>query len=363
MTLPSGKRAAARRPRPPDGRARRARRRGQALVEFALIVPILLFMLVIAIDFGRLFFSYIQINNAAREGAAYAMYSPTDVATITSRAQQETNAQKQSGESAINVTTACVDQAGTTIACSLATGGPGAGNRITVSVNEDFTFLTPMVGGFFGGGLEMDASATSVVTDYAPSSGGTPPGPCSLPVASFTVVVTSGLSVIANPSSSTPDSGICSISGFNWTWGDPSDPANEEPGEATSKAHTFLAAGTYTITLEVTNQAGSDTASRLVTVPEAPPPTCTAPTANFTFTTQGNGANKTWTYTDTSTVADTVNCPITAWLWTFTDQGGLQSNAQFPTPVQYGGNPNAQHPVTLIVTNAGGSASITKSTP
>jgi PKD repeat protein len=362
MTLPSGKRARARL-RPPAGRTRRGRRRGQALVEFALIVPILLFMLVIAIDFGRLFFSYIQINNAAREGAAYAMYQPTDTATITARAEQETNAQGQAGESTILVSTACADQAGTSIACSVATGGPGAGNRITVSVSEAFTFLTPLISGFFGGALQMDASATSVVTDYAPSSGGVPPGPCSLPVASFTVVITSGLSVLVDPSASTPGSGVCSISGYNWTWGDPSDPENLESGEATGNDHTYLAAGTYTIELEVTNQAGSDTAAQIVTVPEAPPPTCTAPTANFTFTTSGNGSNKTWTYADTSTVADPVNCPISAWLWTFTDQGGLQSNAQFPAPVQYGGNPNALHSVTLTVTNDGGSTTITKDTP
>ncbi|MDO8484628.1 MAG: TadE/TadG family type IV pilus assembly protein [Candidatus Limnocylindrales bacterium] len=362
MTLLPGQRAPAR-SRPVLGRLHRARHRGQALVEFALIVPVLFFLLVIAIDFGRLFFSYIQINNAAREGAAYAMYKPTDLATITSRAEQETNAQGQAGENAIAVTTACADQSGTSIACSLATGGPGPGNRIAVNVSEAFTFLTPMISGLFGGDLQMDASATSVVTDYAPSSGGVPPGPCALPVASFTVVITSGLSVLADPSASTPGSGVCSISGYNWTWGDPSDPDNEEPGEATSKDHTYLAAGTYTIELEVTNQAGSDSAAQLVTVPEAPPPTCTAPTANFTFTTSGNGSNKTWTYSDTTTVADPVNCPITAWLWTFTDQGGLQSNAQFPAPVKYGGNPNALHSVTLTVTNDGGSDTITKSTP
>ena len=362
MTPPSGQRARAR-SRPLFGRPARRARHGQALVEFGLILPVLLFLFVIAIDFGRLFFSYIQINNAAREGAAYGMYKPTDTATITSRAQLETNAQAQRGENAITVATACTDSAGMTIACSAATGGPGAGNRITVYVNEAFTFLTPLIGGFFGGNLQMTASATSVVTDYAPSSGGVPPGTCPLPVASFTVVITTGLSVVADPSGSTPDSGVCSISGYNWTWGDPSDPTNEEPGEATSKGHDYLAAGTYTIELEVTNQAGSDTAAQLVTVPEAPPPTCIAPNANFTFTTSGNGANKTWTYTDTSTVADPVNCPITAWLWTFTDQGGLQSNAQFPTPVKYGGNPNAQHPVTLTVTNDGGSSTITKSIP
>ncbi|MEX0710414.1 MAG: PKD domain-containing protein [Chloroflexota bacterium] len=324
-------------------------------MEFGLILPVLLFLFVIAIDFGRLFFSYIQINNAAREGAAYGMYKPTDIAVITTRAEQETNAQAQRGENAIVVTASCVDSAGTAIDCSAATGGPGAGNRITVNVDEPFTFLTPVIGGFFGGNLQMSASATSVVTDYAPSSGGVPPGPCPLPVASFTVIVTSGVTVYADPSASTPDSGVCTLSGYYWTWGDPSDPDNEETGQATGNGHTYLAPGTYTIELLVTNQAGSDTASQLVTVPAGPgPPTCTPPTPWFTFTSSG----KTRTYTDASTVADPVNCPITDWLWTFTDLGGLQSNAQNPAPVTYSNN--SAHPVTLQVTNAGGTTTVTR---
>lgn len=356
MTLESGRRLRARL-RPPAGHARRARRRGQALVEFALIVPILLFLLVIAIDFGRLFFSYIQINNAAREGAAAGMSAPTGLVAITARAQQETNAQAQRGESPITVTTSCVDQAGVPIACSLATGGAGSGNRITVNVNEPFTFLTPLIGGFFGGSLQMNASATSVITDYAPSSGGTPPGPCGLPVASFTVAVTSGLTVFADPAASTPDSGVCAISGYNWKWD--SDPLNDSVGSATGDSHTYGSAGTYTIELEVTNQAGSATTTRNVTVPAGPPPpVCALPTANFTWTTTGNGANKKYTYTDTSTVADPVNCPITDWLWTF--DGGLQSNSPNPAEFSYGNNSN--HPVTLRVTNAGGNASVTKNT-
>ena len=58
---------------------------------------------------------------------------------------------------------------------------------------------------------------------------------------------------------------------------------------------------------------------------------CTKPTANFTWTTGGQ-SNKTYTYRDASTVADPVNCPITDWLWTFTDCGRRQSNAQNPAP-------------------------------
>ena len=52
--------------------------RGQAVVEFALILPVFLLLLLIAVDFGRLFFTYIQLNNTAREGAAYAAAQPDD---------------------------------------------------------------------------------------------------------------------------------------------------------------------------------------------------------------------------------------------------------------------------------------------
>jgi Flp pilus assembly protein TadG len=51
----------------------RSDRRGQALVEFALAAPIFLFLMFAIIDFGRYVY-YVQIlNNAAREGARYAI--------------------------------------------------------------------------------------------------------------------------------------------------------------------------------------------------------------------------------------------------------------------------------------------------
>ena len=48
------------------------RERGQALVEMALLLPILLLITMGAIDFGRLYFAYTSIANAAREGAMCA---------------------------------------------------------------------------------------------------------------------------------------------------------------------------------------------------------------------------------------------------------------------------------------------------
>jgi len=51
---------------------RRNRPAGQALVEFALIIPVLLFIIIGIIDLGRAFHAYIAITNASREGARYA---------------------------------------------------------------------------------------------------------------------------------------------------------------------------------------------------------------------------------------------------------------------------------------------------
>lgn len=333
----------------------RPRSRGQAVVEFALIFPVFLLVLVMAVDFGRLFFTHIQIHNAAREAAAAGARQPTNNVQMANAADQETNAQAQRGENAVTVGATCADSFGATIACSAATGGGGPGNTITVTISEPFTFFTPLINGFFGNNLQLNASATAAITDYAPSSGGTPPGACSLPSASFTVIITAGRTIFADPSGSSPKSGVCTISGYNWDWGD----GITDVGTATGDAHTYAADGTYTITLEVTNQAGPKVTTNPVTVPVGPPPpTCAKPVANFTFTTTGNGANKIYTYKDASTVADPVNCPLTDWLWTFSN--GLQSNAQNPAPFKYGNNSN--HPVTLTVTNAGGSNSITKNT-
>ena len=51
------------------------RLRGQALVEFALVLPLLLVLILGAMDLGRMFYAKIVITNAAREGAYYMAYN------------------------------------------------------------------------------------------------------------------------------------------------------------------------------------------------------------------------------------------------------------------------------------------------
>jgi Flp pilus assembly protein TadG len=50
--------------------------RGQTLIEFALVIPIVIFMITVFIDLGRAVFYYASLDNAAREGTRYAIVNP-----------------------------------------------------------------------------------------------------------------------------------------------------------------------------------------------------------------------------------------------------------------------------------------------
>lgn len=73
----------------PQPNSRRAR--GQSLVEFALVVPVVLSLLVIAIDLGRAMSAYNQVGGMAREGAFYGSLHPDDDDGITAAALAESS--------------------------------------------------------------------------------------------------------------------------------------------------------------------------------------------------------------------------------------------------------------------------------
>ena len=60
------------------------RSRGQSLVEFALVLPIIMLLTLAALDFGRIYLGYINIQNMARIAANFAADNPdawTEAAT------------------------------------------------------------------------------------------------------------------------------------------------------------------------------------------------------------------------------------------------------------------------------------------
>jgi len=51
-------------------------RKGQSIVEFAIIFPLLIFMLLVLFDLGRAVLDYSILNNAVREGTRFAIVQP-----------------------------------------------------------------------------------------------------------------------------------------------------------------------------------------------------------------------------------------------------------------------------------------------
>lgn len=70
----------ARRP-PPEAGQRRSLRRGSATLEFAILLPILMTVALLCVDFGRFVHTYIAVTNAARAGAGFGSFHPVIPAT------------------------------------------------------------------------------------------------------------------------------------------------------------------------------------------------------------------------------------------------------------------------------------------
>lgn len=140
----------------PSPRTRRARSRGQSLAELALVLPVILLIVMLALDFGRAFFSWVTITNASRVGASYAATNPTDAypnATYTGRLNQElTTNQICPLTGSTNPTFLDGPDAGT------ATTNYGDSARVSVQCN--FKILTPIVGAVLSNNLQMSATST-----------------------------------------------------------------------------------------------------------------------------------------------------------------------------------------------------------
>ena len=58
-------------------------KRGQALVELALVLPLLILLLFGTMEFGRIFHSYLVLTNASREGARAGIVGADDAGIRT----------------------------------------------------------------------------------------------------------------------------------------------------------------------------------------------------------------------------------------------------------------------------------------
>ncbi len=128
---------------------------GQSLVEFAVSLPVLLVILIGVVDLGRLYFSYISVVNAAREGARYGAGHPTDNTNILARSRSEVDGNIV-GPADLTISVAC--PSGCTPGDNVT---PGVNNPIVVTVSYPFHLITTYV--FGGAPIQLQTSAQMVI--------------------------------------------------------------------------------------------------------------------------------------------------------------------------------------------------------
>jgi Flp pilus assembly protein TadG len=138
--------------------------RGQSLVELAISITILIFLLAGAVEFGMAFFQFVQLRDAAQEGALYGSIHPNQVATIEARIRGSSNSPiaLSSGDVTIEIS---IDGVLSTDSATYATlDCEGHGLKVLVSYNHKiFMPFIPALIGSADGLIPLNASVTDTI--------------------------------------------------------------------------------------------------------------------------------------------------------------------------------------------------------
>ena len=117
----------------------RVHNRGQGILEFALVLPVLFLIVFGVLDLGRVFFATIGLTNASREGVRYLTLHPDDVSNeLGSFLGSITAATDEANYAGLSVSGSQV-----TVDCSNTDGDDfcDSGTPATVTVTSDFDLI------------------------------------------------------------------------------------------------------------------------------------------------------------------------------------------------------------------------------
>jgi hypothetical protein len=139
--------------------------RGQALVETALLLPVLALLLVMAIDFGRVFFGWVALQNAARIGADFAAGTADAWNGMPAAKADDRDRYAELIEADVEAINCALDggvppdpefEDGADTGSS-DTGDYDDGDYAVVDLGCSFSLITPLAEGVFGGPISMAA--------------------------------------------------------------------------------------------------------------------------------------------------------------------------------------------------------------
>lgn len=134
---------------------RRPGSRGQSATEFALFLPAFLAIVLIGLDFGRVFLGWVSLNNSARIAANFAAQNPAawDSRKPNTAALAQYQQLIRNDAGTINCTLPV------TIPAPTFPAGTEIGAPATVTITCSFQLITPIIGDIVGNPLSVTASA------------------------------------------------------------------------------------------------------------------------------------------------------------------------------------------------------------
>lgn len=136
-------------------------RHGQSMVELALMLPMIVLLLAGTVDLGRVFFSYVRLTNAVKEGALYGAYQPSPSSPVRDQAYAEV-----AGRLGVNGTDFVIDPNAGDVVCfrgltdqTKACDSVVAGDTIQVTGHYAFKPITTSLVGVLGNSFWIKNSA------------------------------------------------------------------------------------------------------------------------------------------------------------------------------------------------------------
>ncbi len=140
--------------------------RGQSLVELAISLLILLYLLSGAVEFGIIFFQYVQLRDAAQEGALFGSMNPPSSDVDFAKESEIANR-------ALNASTSPIDLANdpdVSIDIQVTDAKYCEGGALQVTVSYPHKVFMPFISQFIGNTIQLDATVTDTILS--------PPPPC-----------------------------------------------------------------------------------------------------------------------------------------------------------------------------------------
>jgi len=141
------------------------------MLEFALILPVLLLVMLGTIEFGYVFAVYSGLFNAAREGARYGIVNPQDVVGIIGQARDKVFFVDPN---AVNITISYDRGPGSGVFTS--TTNVQIGDRVIVHIDYDLPTITPVIQPI-ASTLRVETEAARTITTLGELSAWGPPSP------------------------------------------------------------------------------------------------------------------------------------------------------------------------------------------